>query len=134
MPVFSRELGIDLGTMNTVIAEGNQILLQEPTVVAIVVDEQKMVEWGQAARDMMGRVSQSIEVVRPLRNGVIAEYEITENLLQHLIKKISGPMMVFRPKIMVTVPFGITSVETRAVHEAGLRRLPRGRRGEVRRA
>jgi rod shape-determining protein MreB len=120
MPVFSRELGIDLGTMNTVIAEGNQILLQEPTVVAIVVDEQKMVEWGQAARDMMGRVSQSIEVVRPLRNGVIAEYEITENLLQHLIKKISGPMMVFRPKIMVTVPFGITSVETRAVHEAGL--------------
>lgn len=120
MPAFSRELGIDLGTLNTVIAEGNQILLQEPTVVAIVVQEQKMVEWGQAARDMMGRVSDSIEVVRPLRHGVIAEFEITENLLQYLVKKICGPMLIFRPRIILTVPYGITSVETRAVHEAGL--------------
>ncbi|MCX7976709.1 MAG: rod shape-determining protein, partial [Bellilinea sp.] len=120
MPAFTRELGIDLGTLNTVIAEGNQILLQEPTVVAIVVEEQKMVEWGQAARDMMGRVSESIEVVRPLRHGVIAEFEITENLLQYLVKKICGPMLIFRPRIILTVPYGITSVETRAVHEAGL--------------
>ncbi|MFN7036789.1 MAG: rod shape-determining protein, partial [Bellilinea sp.] len=97
MPAFSRELGIDLGTLNTVIAEGSQVLLQEPTVVAIVVEEQKMVEWGQAARDMMGRVSESIEVVRPLRHGVIAEFEITENLLQYLVKKICGPMLIFRP-------------------------------------
>ncbi len=120
MPVFTRELGIDLGTLNTVIMEGNQIVLQEPTVVAIVVDEQKMVEWGQAARDMMGRVSESIEVVRPLQHGVIAEFEVTENLLQYLIKKICGPMLVFRPKLVITIPYGITSVETRAVHEAGL--------------
>lgn len=63
MPGLTRELGIDLGTMNTVISEGNQILLQEPTVVALVVQEQKMVEWGQSARDMLGRVSDSIEVV-----------------------------------------------------------------------
>jgi len=100
--------------------EGNQILLQEPTVVAIVVEEQKMVEWGQAARDMTGRVPDSIEVVRPLQNGVIAEYEITENLLGFVVKKLSGPMVIFRPRIMITVPYGITSVETRAVHEAGL--------------
>lgn len=120
MPVFSRELGIDLGTMNTVVAENNQILLQEPTVVAIVVDEQKMVEWGQAAKDMMGRVPESIEVVRPLKNGVIAEYEITEKLLGFLVKKVSGTMLIFRPRVMITVPYGITSVETRAVHEAGL--------------
>jgi len=120
MPVFTRELGIDLGTMNMVVVEGNQILLQEPTVVAIVVEEQKMVEWGQAARDMTGRVPDSIEVVRPLQNGVIAEYEITENLLSFVVKKISGPMVIFRPRIMITVPYGITSVETRAVHEAGL--------------
>lgn len=120
MPVFTRELGIDLGTMNMVVAEGNQILLQEPTVVAIVVEEQKMVEWGQAARDMTGRVPDTIEVVRPLQNGVIAEYEITENLLGFVVKKISGPMVIFRPRIMITVPYGITSVETRAVHEAGL--------------
>jgi rod shape-determining protein MreB len=120
MPFFTRELGIDLGTMNMVVAEGNQILLQEPTVVAIVVEEQKMVEWGQAARDMTGRVPDTIEVVRPLQNGVIAEYEITENLLSFVVKKISGPMVIFRPRIMITIPYGITSVETRAVHEAGL--------------
>lgn len=106
--------------MNTVIAEGNQILLQEPTVVAIVIDEQKMVETGQQAKDMMGRVSDSIEVVRPLYHGVIARFEVTEKLLKHLIKRVSGPMQIFPPKIMLTVPYGVTSVESRAVHEAGL--------------
>ncbi|HEY9077345.1 MAG TPA: rod shape-determining protein [Anaerolineaceae bacterium] len=120
MPLFSRDLGVDLGTLNTVIGEGNKILLQEPTVVAIVVEEQKMVEWGQAARDMYGRVPETIEVIRPLRHGVIAEYEITENLLKFLIRKVSGPMLIFRPRIMITVPYGVTSVESRAVHEAGL--------------
>ena len=120
MPVFTRELGIDLGTMNTVIAEGNQIVYQEPTVVAIVVEEQKMVEWGQSAKDMYGRVPDSIEVIRPLKHGVIAEYEITENLLKFLIKKICGPMSIFPPRVMITVPHGITSVESRAVQEAGL--------------
>lgn len=120
MPAFSRDLGIDLGTSNTVVAEGNQILLEEPTVIAVLVDEQKMVEWGNAAREMYGRVPDSIEVTRPLQNGVIAEYEITENLLKFLIKTISGPMRIFRPRVMITVPFGVTSVESRAVHEAGL--------------
>ncbi len=108
MPVFTRELGIDLGTLNTVIAEGNQILYQEPTVVAIVVDEQKIVEQGQKAKDMYGRVPDTMEVVRPLRNGVIAEYEITEKLLGYLIRNICGNMMsIFRPRIMITVPHGI---------------------------
>jgi rod shape-determining protein MreB len=120
MPAFSRDLGIDLGTSNTVVAEGNQILLQEPTVIAVLVEEQKMVEWGNAARDMYGRVPESIEVTRPLQNGVIAEYEITENLLKYLIKTLSGPMRIFRPRVMITVPYGVTSVESRAVHEAGL--------------
>lgn len=120
MPGFTRELGIDLGTMNIVVAEGNQILMQEPTVVAIIPDEMKMVEWGQAASDMIGRVPDSIEVVRPLQHGVIAEYEITENLLAFLVKKICGPMFLFRPRVMVTVPYGVTSVESRAVQEASL--------------
>ncbi len=120
MPVFSREIGIDLGTLNTVVVEGKQILLNEPTVVAIVVAEQKMVEWGQAAKDMYGKVPETIEVVRPLQNGVIAEYEITETLLAFLLKKMVGPMLIFRPKLILTIPYGITSVETRAVHEAGL--------------
>jgi rod shape-determining protein MreB len=120
MPVFSRELGIDLGTVNTVIAEGRQILLQEPTMVAIVVAEQKMVETGQAARDMYGRVSDNIEVIRPLQHGVIARFDVTENLLKRLVRNIGGPMQIFPPKIMLTVPYGVTSVESRAVHEAGL--------------
>jgi rod shape-determining protein MreB len=120
MPFFTRELGIDLGTMNMVIAEGNQILLQEPMVVAIVVEEQKMVEWGQAAKDMYGRVPETLEVIRPMQNGVIAEYEVTENMLKDAIKRVIGPMMIFRPRIMLSIPYGITSVEMRAVHEAGL--------------
>jgi rod shape-determining protein MreB len=120
MPVFTREFGIDLGTMNTVIAEGNQILYQQPTVVAIVVEELKMVEMGQAAKDMDGRVPDTMEIVRPLRHGVIADYEITENMLGFLIKEICGRFRIFPPRVMITVPYGITSVESRAVHEAGL--------------
>ncbi len=120
MAAFSRELGIDLGTMNTQIAEGKQILIQEPTVVAIVIDEMKLVEYGTTALGMLGRVPDSIEVVRPLRFGVIAEYELTEKLLSVLLRKVTGISILFRPKIMISVPYGITSVERRAVHEAGL--------------
>ncbi|PKN83506.1 MAG: hypothetical protein CVU45_09450, partial [Chloroflexi bacterium HGW-Chloroflexi-7] len=89
---------------NTIFAEGSQILLQEPTMVAIIIDEDKMVEWGQAAKNMEGRVPDSIEVVRPLRHGVIAEYEVTETLLKYLTKKVCGPMRLFRPRMMITVP------------------------------
>lgn len=120
MPFLTREFGIDLGTTHITVAEGNQILVREPTVVAIIVDEQKMVEWGQAAKDMLGRVPDSIEVVRPLQHGVIAEYDVTETLLSFLVKKLSGPMLLARPRLMLTVPFGVTSVESRAVQEAGL--------------
>lgn len=120
MAAFSRELGIDLGTFNTQIAEGNQILIQEPTIVAIVKDEMKLVEYGTTAQGMLGRVPDSIEVVRPLRNSVIAEYELTEKLLGILIRRVTGPTIFFRPRIIISVPYGITSVERRAVQEAGL--------------
>ncbi len=120
MAFLSREIGIDLGTLFTRVAEGNQILIQEPTIVAILVEELKMVEWGQAAKDMFGRVPESIEVVRPLQNSVIAEFEITENLLKDILQRVSGPMRVFKPGVMITVPYGVTSVELRAVHEACL--------------
>ena len=120
MAGMTRELGIDLGTAFTVIAEGQEILMHEPTTVAILLDEWKMIEWGQAARDMYGRVPEDIEVVNPLHHGVIAEYEITENLLRYLVQKICGPMVLFRPKLMISVPTNITSVESRAVHEAGI--------------
>lgn len=117
---LSREIGIDLGTFNTQIAEGNQILIQEPTVVAIIVDEMKLVEYGTTALGMMGRVPESIEVVRPLQHGVIAEYELTEIFLRELIRKVTGPTLFFRPRLIISTPHGVTSVERRAVQEAGL--------------
>jgi rod shape-determining protein MreB and related proteins len=120
MALFSRELGIDLGTMYIRVAEGSEIVLQEPTVAAIVVEEQKMVAWGQEAQDMLGKVPESLEVTRPLINGVIADYEVTEYMLAALLRKLAGPLRIFRPRIMVTVPYGVTSVESRAVHEAAL--------------
>lgn len=120
MAGLSHELGIDLGTMNTRIAEGKDILLQEPTIVAILLDELKLVEIGKNALDMMGRVPENIEVNRPMRYGVIAEYEITENLLREMVRQVTGKMLLFRPKLMITVPNGVTSVERRAVYEAGL--------------
>ena len=120
MALFSKDLGIDLGTLNTCLSDGGEILLEEPTIVAIEVEKQVIVSIGQEAQDMLGRVPESIEVIRPLQNGVVAYYEITEKLLSYLIKKVSGPLRVFRPRVMITVPYGITSVETRAVHEAAL--------------
>lgn len=120
MAGLSHELGIDLGTLNTRIAEGKDILIQEPTMVAILLDELKIVEIGKSALDMMGRVPDNIEVNRPMRYGVIAEYEITENLLREFVRQVTGRMLLFRPKLMITVPFGSTSVERRAVYEAGL--------------
>ena len=118
MAVFSKDLGIDLGTMFTRLADSTQVLLEEPTIVAIEVDEQKMVAVGQEARDMIGRVPESIEVARPLKNGVIADYEITETLLAYLLRRVSGSMRIFRPRVMISVPYGVTSVERRAVFEA----------------
>lgn len=117
---LSHELGIDLGTINIRIAEGKNILIQEPTIVAILVDELKLVEIGKSALDMLGRVPDNIEVNRPMRFGVIAEYEITENLLREMVRQVTGRLLLFRPKLMITVPFGVTSVERRAVFEAGL--------------
>jgi rod shape-determining protein MreB and related proteins len=120
MALFSKEIGIDLGTLCTRVSDGKQILLEEPTVAAIVVAEQKMVAWGQEAQNMLGRVPESIEVSRPLINGVIADYEVTEYILQDLLRKVAGPILFRRPLVMVTVPEGVTSVERRAVHEAAL--------------
>ncbi len=118
MALFSKDLGVDLGTMFTRFADGARVLLEEPTVVAIEVDEQKMVAAGIEARDMYGKVPETIEVARPLKNGVIADYEVTETLLAYLLQRVSGSMRIFRPRVIVTVPYGVTSVERRAVYEA----------------
>lgn len=120
MALFSKKLGIDLGTINTLVCENEEIVLHEPTVVAITVAEQKIVDVGQAARDMMGRAPDSIEVMRPLRDGVIADYAVTEGLLRYILSKVGGSLRLFRPEVIITVPWGATSVESRAVQEAVL--------------
>jgi len=120
VPPFSKDLGIDLGTFHTRIADTSQVLVQEPTIVAIATAEQKIVALGQEARDMLGRVPESIEVARPLQSGVVADYEITEALLKYMLQRVSGPMRLFRPRVMISIPYGVTSVESRAVHEAVL--------------
>ncbi len=125
MAFFSKDLGIDLGTIYTQIAESGQVILREPTVVAIAVDELKIVEVGQAAKDMYGRVPESLEVSYPLTNGVIADYEVAEKLLEYMIGKVSGSVRLFRPRVMMSVPYGVTSVENRAVHEAALEAVKR---------
>ncbi|MFN3492628.1 MAG: rod shape-determining protein, partial [Anaerolineales bacterium] len=110
MALFSKDLGVDLGTMFTRLADNAQVLVEEPTIVAIETDEQKMVAAGIEARDMFGKVPENIEVTRPLKNGVIADYEVTEALLQYLLQRVSGSMRIFRPRVMITVPYGVTSV------------------------
>lgn len=120
MPFFGKDLGIDLGTVNTLICDEGEIVLHEPTVVAIDVEEMKIVDVGHSAREMEGRVPEAIEVLRPLREGVIADFEVTHRMLGHFIEKVSGPARLFKPRVMITVPLGATSVESRAVHEATL--------------
>jgi rod shape-determining protein MreB len=120
MALFSQEFGIDLGTYYTMIAEEGVLLEREPTVVAIAIDEQKIVEIGQSAKEMFGRVPDSLEIAHPLQHGVIADYEITQKLLEYLIKEVTGPIRLFHPRIIVSVPYGVTSVESRAVQEAVL--------------
>ena len=120
MALFSQDFGIDLGTYYTMIAEEGILLGREPTVVAIAIEEQKIVELGQSAKEMFGRVPDTLEIAHPLQHGVIADYEITQKLLEYMIREVTGPIRLFHPRIMVTVPYGVTSVERRAVQEAVL--------------
>ncbi len=120
MGLLGKDLGIDLGTVNTLVSDGGEIVLHEPTMVAVDVEELKIVEVGHAAREMDGRVPDIIEVMRPMREGVIADFEITMRMLRIFVEKVCGPTRLFKPRAMITVPYGVTSVESRAVHEAAL--------------
>lgn len=129
MPKFklSRDLGIDLGTANILVyAEGQGIVLREPSVVAIDKNSGKVLQVGAAARNMLGRTPGNVVAVRPLRNGVISDYEMTEKMLAQFLKKIIRYSLV-KPRVVVCVPSGVTEVEERAViqaaMEAGARRV-----------
>ncbi|HNS51437.1 MAG TPA: rod shape-determining protein [Anaerolineae bacterium] len=119
--MLSKEIGVDLGTVNVLVwVKGRGIVLQEPSVVAIAVNDNKIVEVGSKARDMLGRTPETIEVARPLRDGVIADYVVTEAMLRYFIAKVSGRLRLFKPTIAISVPVGVTSVESRAVHDAAI--------------
>ena len=119
--MLQREIGIDLGTVNVLVyVRGAGIVLQEPSVVALTVNEARIVAVGEEAKSMLGRTPDALEVVRPMRDGVIADYQITEAMLRYFIRKATGGVRMFKPKVMISVPFGVTSVESRAVHEAAV--------------
>jgi rod shape-determining protein MreB len=119
--MFGKELGIDLGTVNVLVhVRGKGIVLQEPSVVAISSEEYKIVAVGEEAKAMLGRTPHAIEVIRPLRLGVIADYRVTQRMLQYFISKTAGGIGLFKPRVAISVPYGATSVEKRAVREAAL--------------
>ena len=119
--MFEKQVGIDLGTVNILVyMRGKGVVLQEPSVVAISVRDNKIVAVGRDAAEMIGRVPDSIEVSRPVRDGVIADYTVTEAMLRHFIRKVIGRNPLLRPQIMMSTPKGVTSVERRAVYDAAI--------------
>jgi len=119
MTVFSKKIAIDLGTANSVVYELKRgIILNEPTVVSVTVEDGKVVAVGRAAKEMLGRTPASIQASQPMRNGVIADYAATAALLKYFIDETCGSSRLLRPEVMVSVPAGVTSVESRAVLDA----------------
>ncbi|MEK7519317.1 MAG: rod shape-determining protein [Patescibacteria group bacterium] len=119
--MLNRKIGIDLGTCNSLVfIPGKGVILQEPSVVAVSMPDNKILAVGLAAKEMTGRTPENIKVYRPLRDGVIAEYRIAEAMLRYFIKKAGGSFRFFKPELMIGVAAGITSTERRAVIEAGI--------------
>ena len=119
---LSNDIGIDLGTANSLVyVRGQGIALSEPSVVAINRETKKVLAVGDDAKRMLGRTPGSIEAIRPLKEGVIADLEIAEEMLRYFIQKITNRNKVFQPRILVAVPSGITEVEMRAVKDSALR-------------
>jgi rod shape-determining protein MreB len=121
MGMFDKRLGVDLGTVNVLIYENEQIVLQEPSLAALQVENEMIVEIGQPAREMFGKVDEEdIQIIRPLQSGVIADYEVTEAMLRYFFNKIAGRLRLFKPTVMMSVPYGVTSVEKKAVYDAAI--------------
>lgn len=119
--MFIKRLGIDLGTANSLVwLSGKGIMLNEPTVVAVSIEDNRVVAVGSEAREMLGRTPGNIIASRPMRDGVIADYAITEALLRYFIQRVVGRAFLFKPEVMICVPAGCTQVERRAVLDATL--------------
>lgn len=117
--MFVKRIGIDLGTTYTLVYLPKRgIVINEPSVVAVAIDDKKILAVGNEAKDMLGRTPDSITAVKPLKDGVIADYRTTEAMIRYFINKTLGGIKLFRPEVMVAVPAGISSTERRAVIEA----------------
>jgi rod shape-determining protein MreB len=122
MGIFTPKLGIDLGTANTLVfVPGKGIVLNEPSVVAVSEQDNKILAVGLEAKEMIGRTPESIIAYRPMRDGVIADYRVTEAMLSYYINKALGKWNFFKPEVLVSVPAGVTSTERRAVIEAAIK-------------
>ena len=117
--LFSNDIGIDLGTANTLVyVKGKGIVLREPSVVAIDKNRRKVLAVGSEAKLMLGRTPSNITAVRPLRNGVIADFEVTQEMIKYFIRKVHNRRNLLHPRIVIGIPSGITEVEKRAVQES----------------
>jgi len=122
MGIFNKKLGIDLGTANTLVfLPGKGIVLNEPSVVAVSEQDNKILAIGFEAKDMIGKTPDNIITYLPMKDGVIADYRVTEAMLRYFINKALGKFNLFKPDVMVSVPAGVTSTERRAVVEAAIR-------------
>ena len=120
MCAFAKDIGIDLGTASVLVyVKGKGIVLNEPSVVAMDKNTGKLLKVGEEARQMLGRTPGNIVAIRPLREGVISDYDMTERMLREFIRKVAG-FMIFKPRVIICVPSGITEVEERAVVDAGI--------------
>lgn len=122
MSFFTRKIGIDLGTANTLVfMPGKGVVLFEPSVVAVSEQDNKILAVGLEAKNMIGKTPDSIIAYRPMKDGVIADYRVTEAMLRYFIDKALGKWNIFKPEVMVSVPAGVTSTERRAVVEAAIK-------------
>ncbi|MBU4087068.1 MAG: rod shape-determining protein, partial [Nanoarchaeota archaeon] len=119
MSFFVRKLGIDLGTSNSLVfVPGKGIVLNEPSVVAVLVPENKVLAVGNEAKAMIGKTPDTIIAYRPLKDGVIADYRVTESMIRFFIRKSLGRWNLFKPEVMISVPASVSSIERRSVIEA----------------
>jgi rod shape-determining protein MreB len=117
--LFGKSIGVDLGTANVLIyIKGKGIVISEPSVVAVAQRDNSIVAVGSEAREMLGRTPGAIQVIRPMRDGVIADYLTTEAMLRYFIGKVNGRFSLVKPQVMICVPAGVTGVEQRAVQDA----------------
>lgn len=120
--MFAKDIGIDLGTANVLIyVKGQGIVLNEPSIVAIDSETKKILAVGKEAKEMLGRTPDKVQAIKPMKDGVIADFEITEMMLNHFISKINGKSFLSKPKILICCPSNITPVEKNAIREAAER-------------